>query len=355
MIQRKIIHVDMDAFYASVEQRDRPELKGRPVVVGGKPGGRGVVSAASYEARAFGIHSAMPASRVQRLCPDAVFVSPNFKKYRDISDHLRKIFREYTDLVEPLSLDECYLDVTETFSSLPTATAIAQEIRARIYNELGLTASAGVAPYKYVAKIASDFNKPDGLTVVPPERLLEFLHPLPVKKLPGVGPSTNSFYKKHGIHTIGDLAALREVEAVKLLGKNGIRLWKRSRGIDNSRVRTEWRRKSRSAERTFGEDVREREVLLEKISQLSERVCQALVREGLLGRTVRLKVRYADFTTLTRATTLQVATNDSKVVNRCAVRMLDLMGPLPPIRLLGVGLGNLIYPDLPRQLVLDFS
>ena len=345
----------MDAFYASVEQRDQPSLRGKPVVVGGRPGGRGVVSAASYEARKYGIHSAMPASRVQRLCPHAIFVPPDFKKYRVVSDALKLIFRSYTDLVEPLSLDECYLDVTETFSLLPTATAIAKEIRARIREELGLTASAGVAPYKYVAKIASDFNKPDGLTVVPPERVLEFLHPMPVQKLPGVGPSTRTFYNKHGIQTIGDLAALPEVDAVKLLGKNGIRLWKRARGIDHARVRTERRRKSRSAERTFLEDVKEKEILHQRIRELADRVCKALEREDLMGRTVRLKVRYADFTTISRATTLHLATRDPAIVSRCALKMLDQLGSLPPIRLLGVGMANLAYPDTPRQLVLKFA
>ena len=355
MNHRKIIHVDMDAFYASVEQRDNPSLRGKPVVVGGRPGGRGVVSAASYEARKFGVHSAMPVSRVQRLCPGAIFVSPDFKKYRKVSDALKIIFRRYTDLVEPLSLDECYLDVTETFSLLPTATAIAIEIREKIMEELGLTASAGVAPFKYVAKIASDYNKPDGLTVVPPARVLEFLHPMPVQKLPGVGPSTQSFYNKHGMRTIGDLAALPEVEAVKLLGKNGIRLWNRARGIDHARVKTERRRKSRSAERTFAEDIEDRIVLMQRIKQLAIRVCDALVREDLMGRTVRLKVRYADFTTISRATTLYVATQDPEVIAHYALKMLDQLGNLPPVRLIGVGLANLEYPDTPRQLVLKFS
>ncbi|MEZ4701390.1 MAG: DNA polymerase IV [Rhodothermales bacterium] len=353
-MDRKIIHIDMDAFFASVEQRDDPSLRGKPVVVGGSPTGRGVVAAASYEARVYGIHSAMPARTALRLCPDLVFVRGDFARYREASTHMRRILTEYTALIEPLSLDECYLDVSDLPEGYPTATAVAREIRARIRDELNLTASAGVAPLKFVAKMASDYKKPDGLTVVPPEKLLAFLHPLKVAKLPGVGPATESYLNENGIFTIGDLAALTPERVDGMFGKYGRRLWERSNGIDEGQVRTYRKRKSRSAERTFAQDLVHRPEMHRMLESLAARVCQEMTRDALLARTVRIKVRYRDFTTFTRATTLFDATADEGLVSRVAIALLDLVAPAQPVRLLGVGLANLVYPDTPRQLRLAF-
>ncbi len=342
----------MDAFYASVEQRDDPSLKGKPVVVGGNPFGRGVVSAASYEARKWGIHSAMPASQALKRCPQVIFLRGDFKKYRTISRQMRAILADYTELIEPISLDECYLDVSDLPEDKATATAVAQEIRQRIREELGLTASAGVAPSKFVAKIASDFNKPDGLTVVHPAKLQEFLHPLSVRKMPGVGPATYARLEEIGLVTVGALAALSREDASKMFGKHGLRLWYLANGEDNRPVRTSRKRKSRSAERTFSVDITSRSEIVDMLRKLAVRVCDDIQREKLLARTVRIKVRYHDFTTLTRASTLVSPTDDATLVGDVAVTLLKRTEPLPPIRLLGVGVANLIYPDAPRQLSL---
>lgn len=342
----------MDAFYASVEQRDDPSLKGKPVVVGGNPFGRGVVSAASYEARAWGIHSAMPASQALKRCPHVIFLRGDFKKYRAISRQMRTILADYTEIIEPVSLDECYLDVSELPSELPTATAVAQEIRRRIKEELGLTASAGVGPSKFIAKIASDFNKPDGLTVVHPQKMQAFLHPLSVRKMPGVGPATYARLEELGLLTVGVLAALSREDVNKLFGKHGLRLWHLANGNDNRPVRTSRKRKSRSAERTFSTDITSRSEIVEMLRKLAMRVCEDIQRERLLARTVRIKVRYHDFTTLTRASTMVSPTDDAGLVGDVAVQLLRRTEPLPPVRLLGVGVANLIYPDAPRQLSL---
>lgn len=349
---RRIIHIDMDAFYASVEQRDDPSLKGRPVIVGGNPFGRGVVSAASYEARQWGIHSAMPSSQAFRRCPHAIFVRGDFKKYRAVSRQMRLILKDYTDIIEPASLDECYLDVSELPAHLPTATDVAKEIRARIKEELNLTASAGVAPMKFVAKIASDYKKPDGLTVVHPSKVEEFLNPLSVRKMPGVGPATFGKLEELGLLTVGQLAALTKVEATKLFGKHGLRLWALANGQDKRPVRTSWKRKSCSAERTFSVDITSHEEIIEMLHKLAKRVCKDIQKESLLARTVNIKVRYHDFTTLTRASTLISPTDDVGLVADVAVLLLRRTEPLPPIRLLGVGVSNLIHPDAPRQLSL---
>lgn len=353
-LNRRIIHIDMDAFYASVEQRDDPSLRGRPVVVGGSPNGRGVVSAASYEARKYGIHSAMPSRTAAQKCSELVFVRGDFAKYRAVSKQLRAILKDYTLLIEPLSLDECYMDVTELPDHMATATAVAREIRARIREELHLTASAGVAPLKFVAKIASDYKKPDGLTVVHPSRLFAFLHPMKVGKIPGVGPATDKWLAGMGILTIGDLAAIPEHEAAMRFGKHGMSLWRRANGIDHGRVRTSWRRKSRSAERTFAIDLTSENEMLHEIEKLAARVIDEIKREELLARTVKIKVRYTDFTTLTRSSTMANPTNDGQQIVQMAIRLLHTLQPLPPVRLLGVGVANFVYPDSPRQLSLVF-
>ncbi len=234
---RKIIHVDMDAFFAAVEQRDNPELRGKPVIVGGRPGGRGVVSTCSYEARKFGVHSAMPTNEAYRLCPHGIFVNANFAAYKEASEIVRNIFFDYTDLVEPLSLDEAFLDVTENHKGNPSATLIAKEIRARIFEETQLTASAGVAPNKFIAKVASDFNKPDGLTIITPEKMEAFLEELDIKKFFGVGKATQKKMHALGIKTGADLKKWTEIDLVKAFGKSGRYYYKIVRGIDNREVK----------------------------------------------------------------------------------------------------------------------
>src|SRR5947209_9096595 len=251
---RKIIHIDMDAFYASVEQRDRPELRGKPVIVGW-PGERSVVCAASYEARKFGVHSALPATRAKRLCPEGEFIHPNFEKYREVSRQIRDIFERHTPLVEPLSLDEAYLDVTHELTGIPTATETAETIRREIRAETHLTASAGVAPNKFLAKIASDWKKPDGLFVIRPHQVLDFLVDLPVRKIPGVGKATEKILLDMNIATVGDLRRFSQPELVGHFGKWGTRLWELARGIDDSPVEPSRKRKSWSSENTFATDI----------------------------------------------------------------------------------------------------
>src|SRR5438552_13417902 len=253
-VSRKIIHIDMDAFYASVEQRDEPSLKGIPVIVGW-PGERSVVCAASYEARKFGVHSAMPATRAKRLCPEAVFIHPNFDKYRAVSKQIRAIFERHTPLVEPLSLDEAYLDVTIELTGIPTATETAEAIRREIREETQLTASAGVAPNKFLAKIASDWKKPDGLFVIRPHQIERFLIELPVRKIPGVGKVTERHLSEMNIVTVGDLHQFTADELVARFGKWGTRLWELARGIDESPVEPSQKRKSWSSENTFERDI----------------------------------------------------------------------------------------------------
>src|SRR5579875_2338790 len=288
MAVRKIVHVDMDAFYASVEQRDDPALRGKPVVVAWR-GSRSVVCAASYEARRFGVRSAMPAMRAERLCPEAVFVPPDFVRYRTVSRQAREIFRRYTDLIEPLSLDEAYLDVTENKCGLPTATRVARAVRQQIRDELHLTASAGVAPNKFLAKIASDWRKPDGLFVIQPEDIDTFLPPLPVERLPGVGRVTAQRLAQLGVHTVG---SLREMELSVLdqnFGRHGLRLHKLAFGIDDGEVVADRPTKSISAEDTFEQDIPLEETET-AIRRLAEKVWAASRKEMRVARTVVLKL-----------------------------------------------------------------
>ena len=357
-MSRKIIHIDMDAFYASVEQRDDPALRGRPVVVGGTPDGRGVVAAASYEARRYGIHSAMPASRAVRLCPDAVFLKADFARYRRVSAEVFARFREVADLVEGLSLDEAYLDVTENHLGESSATRVAEYLRQRIREELQLTASAGVAPIKFVAKIASDFRKPDGLTVVPPGRVLEFIRPLPIEKLWGVGPATAERLHTAGIRSIGDLGDLDEAQLMARLGSRARGLWQMARGIDNRPVKPRTGRKSRGAERTFSEDVDDVEELKRRLRELSESIGQDLVARGERGRTVVVKVRYADFSTVTRSRTLDRPIDQGRDIARIATELLaSTEAGLRPVRLIGVSMAGFGGESRahPRQLALPFD
>jgi DNA polymerase IV len=337
---RKIVHIDMDAFYASVEQRDNPDLRGKPVIVAWK-GSRSVVCAASYEARRFGVRSAMPAVRAERLCPEAIFIPPDFTRYRAVSQGTREIFKRHTDLIEPLSLDEAYLDVTENKTGLPTATRVAKSIREQIREELHLTASAGVAPNKFLAKIASDWRKPDGLFVIQPEDLDTFLPPLPIGRIPGVGKVTEKRLEQLGIKTVGDMRALELQALEEHFGRWGLRLYELTRGIDHSPVVPDRPTKSISAEDTFATDVplAETEPI---ILRLAERVWAASRKDTRIPRTVVLKLKTAEFQTLTRSLTpfSPPASGEELAAIALALRERVNLGPQQRFRLVGVGLSN---------------
>jgi DNA polymerase-4 len=337
---RKIVHVDMDAFYASVEQRDDPALRGKPVVVAWK-GPRSVVCAASYEARKFGIRSAMPALRAARLCPDAIFVPPDFSRYREVSRQVRAVLHRHTDLVEPLSLDEAYLDVTVEKTGLPSATETARVIRAEIRAETSLTASAGVAPNKFLAKIASDWKKPDGLFVIRPEEAEAFLAPLLVGRLPGVGRATEGALEAMGIRTVGDLRAHEPRELERRFGRFGPRLWELAHGIDERPVEPRQEIKSISAEDTFPEDLA-LDALGPALDRAAERVWAAAERKGKVGRTVTLKLKTAEFRVLTRRLTPPAppasAAELAALARELAARVE--LAPTTRYRLAGVGLSG---------------
>ena len=337
---RKIVHIDMDAFYASVEQRDNPELRRKPVIVAWK-GNRSVVCAASYEARAFDVRSAMPAVRAERLCPTAIFVAPDFPRYRAVSRNVRDIFKRHTDLIEPLSLDEAYLDVTQNKTGLPTATIVARTIREQIRQELNLTASAGVAPNKFLAKLASDWRKPDGLFVIQPEEMDAFLLPLPVGRLPGVGKVTEEKLTKLGIKTVGELRGLKITNLEHEFGRYGVRLYELARGIDESPVVPDRPTKSISVEDTFPEDV----LLAETepmIRRLAEKLWSASRKESRTSRTVVLKLKTSEFKILTRSHTPDCPPSSCRELTEIALRLRERvdLGPHQRYRLVGVGLSN---------------
>ena len=344
---RKIIHIDMDAFYASIEQRDNPRLKGKPVVVGGSAEERGVVAAASYEARKFGIHSAMPTSRAKTLCRNLIVVHPDFEKYTDVSRRLYNFYENYTDIIEPLSLDEAYLDVTVNKKNIPYATDIALELKKRIKSELNLTASAGVATNKLLAKIASDEKKPDGLFVIRPHQADEFMKRLDVKKIWGVGKVTLGRLNKLGVFTCGDLQKYSEDELCQLFGKFGYDLYLFCRGIDERPVVTEREVKSVGAEVTFNTDYLNLMKIKEALLDQSERVSERLKRNNLMGRTIVLKVKYADFTQITRRVTLDDAVCEAEKIYSAAEKLLDKTeAGERKIRLVGVSAGNFRQPDV---------
>jgi len=347
---RKIIHVDMDAFYASVEQRDDPSLRGKPVVVAWR-GARSVVCAASYEARKFGVRSAMPAVRAERLCPQAIFVPPDFSRYKAVSRQVREIFARHTDLIEPLSLDEAYLDVTSTKTHLPSATATAEAIRAAIREETGLTASAGVAPNKFLAKIASDWKKPDGLFVIRPHQVASFLAPLAVGRLPGVGKVMESKLVAMGINTVGDLRTHTEQELEQRFGRWGRRLHELSLGIDEHRVMPDRPTLQVSAEDTFEHDLTLQE-LAPHIHRLAEKTWAAHQREaqgahGRVARTVVLKLKTSDFHTLTRSFTPASRPGSAAELAdiACALRERVERPAESRYRLVGVGLAGFVDMD----------
>lgn len=353
---RKIIHVDMDAFYSSVEQRDRPELKGKPVVVGGSPKSRSVVCAASYEARRFGIRSAMSCAKAARLCPEAIFIPPDFSRYVAVSRQIHEIFDSVTELVEPLSLDEAYLDVTRNKLGEPLARQIAIHVKDRIRNETGLTASAGVGPSKFIAKIASDLRKPDGLVVIPPEKVAQFVEKLDIEKLWGVGPATAKRLHELGIWNTADVrrAGLQEME--RILGGFGTFLHGLALGHDPREVHAERESKSSGSETTFEKDILDRDVLIATISELSDEIAEDLRKMKRPGRTVTLKVKYADFTTITRSRTLKRFVDSADVIAEVASRLLieSTDAGSRPARLVGVTVSNLWSENEPEQLWLEF-
>lgn len=340
---RRILHCDMDCFYAAVHMRDQPELAGLPVVIGGSPEGRGVVAAASYEARAFGVRSAMPSARALRRCPKLVFVKPDFPRYRQESAEVFAIFRDFTSLVQVVSIDEAYLDVSDTLGPWGSATALAREIRRRVLAERRLTVSIGVGPSRLVAKIASDAHKPDGLTVVTPRRVQAFLDPLSVRALPGVGPATEKRLNGIGITKVHQLREADEAELEHRFGRYGARLAAFSRGLDDRPVRVDRERKSLSSERTYETDLADLDAVQEQLDNLAQSVAQGLSKRDISAQTVVIKVRYGDFTTVTRSQTLPVPTADVAVISRTARGLLARTeAGERPVRLLGVGGANLV-------------
>ena len=338
---RHIIHADLDAFYAAVEQLDDPELRGKPVLVGGRPEGRGVVATASYEAREFGIHSAMPMRSAVRLCPHGIIVPPRFERYREFSRMVMEIFRSLTDVVEPLSLDEAYLDITDQVEAGQAPLAVALDLKSRVREETGLTLSVGVATSKSVAKIASDLNKPDGLVVVPPGEDRDFLAPLPVAKLWGIGPKTAQRLDREGIHTIGELASQPFGWFKARFGLRALSVQAKAMGQDREPVHTERETKSVSAENTFATDLAETDRLQEELSWLAGRVARHLEGKDLQGKTVTVKARLADFTTFTRQTTLGSFTRSEATISDTAWRLLSAeLTPGRSFRLLGVGVSG---------------
>jgi DNA polymerase IV len=337
---RKIIHVDMDAFYASVEQRDDPQLKGKPVIVAWK-GNRSVVCAASYEARAFGVRSAMPAVGAERLCPAAIFIAPDFTRYRAVSKSVREIFKRHTDLIDPLSLDEAYLDVTENKTGIPTATLVARAIREQIRQELKLTASAGVAPNKFLAKLASDWRKPNGLFVIQPDDVDAFLLPLPVGRLPGVGKVTEEKLAKLGIKTVSELRGLDSSALEHEFGRYGVRLYELARGVDESEVIPDRPTQSISVEDTFEHDVPLSETE-PTIRRLAEKLWSASHKESRSARTVVLKLKTSEFKVLTRSHTPSSPLSSCEELTEITLMLRERvdLGPQQRYRLVGIGLSN---------------
>ena len=344
---RRIIHVDMDAFYASVEQRDRPELRGKPVAVGGSPQSRGVVAAASYEARTFGVHSAIPMSRAVRLCPHLVIVSADFAKYRAVSQQVFEIFRSVTPLVEPLSLDEAYLDVTTNAWDEPLASTVAKRIKAAIREQTGLTASAGVAPNKFLAKIASGWKKPDGLTVVAPERVETFVRQLPVDALWGVGPVTARRLHERGIRTLVDVRAADAGVLREAVGTQIDWLLRLARGEDDRPVQPDRAAKSSSSECTYAADIDDVDRMREEIATMARENALWLQKKQLLARTVTIKVRYSDFTTVTRNHSSAPTDNADHIAARAVALLAKTEAVHRPVRLRGAGVHGFCTREMP--------
>lgn len=345
-----ILHIDMDAFFASVEQRDRPELRGKPVAVGGSATGRGVVSAASYEARKFGVHSAMSGKVAARLCPQLIFVRSNFAKYAEASKQVREIFQRYTPLIQPLSVDEAFLDVSPTVKLFGSPEIMGRAIQADIRRELDLPCSVGIAPRKFLAKIASDLDKPQGFVCISEDEILSFLEPLPIGKLWGVGKVTHQKLSRYGIQTVGDIRRFGQANCQQQLGQLGEHLWRLAHGMDNRKVVTDHKAKSIGHERTFHEDTQDEEFLISALSFLSQQVARRLRHSQRRARQISLKYRLHDFRTFTRNRTLP-PTNATEEIIQYAEQLLRLLRLEKPqaVRLIGVSLGNLTDPDQKHQ------
>ena len=339
-LSRKIIHIDMDAFFAAVEIRDNPKLKGKPVIIGSDPrqtGGRGVVSTCSYEARAFGIHSAMSSKEAYERCPQAVFISGNYEKYKAVGLQIRAIFKRYTDLIEPMSIDEAYLDVTENKLGIKSAVKIARLIQQDIWQELHLTASAGISYNKFLAKMASDYQKPHGLTVILPDQAQEFLKQMDIAKFHGVGKKTVERLHEMGIYTGADLLDVSEVTLIDRFGRLGFDLYRKARGIHNSPVKSNRIRKSIGKEKTYSKILQDEEDIKKELTLLSEKVAHNLSKQDKAGKIIILKIRYADFSTLTRRKSLPQATQDASQISQTALQLYEELAEKEKgIRLLGI-------------------
>ena len=339
-LSRKIIHIDMDAFFAAVEIRDNPKLKGKPVIIGRDPrqtGGRGVVSTCSYEARAFGVHSAMSSKEAYERCPQAVFISGNYEKYKAVGLEIRAIFKRYTDLIEPMSIDEAYLDVTENKLGIKSAVKIARLIQEDIWQELHLTASAGVSYNKFLAKMASDYQKPHGLTVILPDQAQDFLKQMDIAKFHGVGKKTVEKLHEMGIYTGADLLDVSEVTLIDRFGRLGYDLYRKARGIHNSPVKSNRIRKSIGKEKTYSKILQDEEDIKKELTLLSEKVAHNLSKQDKAGKIIILKIRYADFSTLTRRKSLPQATQDASQISQTALQLYEELAEKEKgIRLLGI-------------------
>ena len=339
-LSRKIIHIDMDAFFASVEIRDNPKLKGKPVIIGNDPrktGGRGVVSTCSYEARSFGIHSAMSSKEAYERCPQAIFIPGNYEKYTAVSQQIRAIFKRYTDKIEPMSIDEAYLDVTENKLGIKSAVKIARLIQQDIWQELHLTASAGVSYNKFLAKIASDYQKPCGLTVIMPDDAVSFLQQMDIAKFHGVGKKTVEILHQMGVFTGADLLEISEITLIDRFGRFGFDLYRKARGIDNSPVKSNRIRKSIGKEKTYSKILNLDEDIKKELTVLSEKVALSLQKHEKTGKIVILKIRYADFSTLTKRKTLEQPTQDSEQVAQNIIQLYETLSDKNKgVRLLGV-------------------
>ena len=354
MAERKIIHIDMDAFYASVEERDNPKLQGIPVIVGGSPDSRGVVCAANYAARRFGVRSAMPCARAYQLCPEAAFISPDFTKYKQASKVIHSIFESFTDIIEPLSLDEAYLDVTTNKLDIPSATLIAEEIRRRIRKDLQLNASAGVSTCKFIAKIASDYNKPNGLCVVAPQQIDDFLGPLPIRRVPGVGKQSEQRFHELGIRCIADLRNLSLSDCIYYFNNQGQRYYELARGIDERPVESSRKRVSIGVEHTYAHDVQDLGELMSRLEALSEELAKRLQRSECRGHELCLKVKYHDFHSYTHQRSINHQLWSAEDIHQLACQLFhESIDDQRPVRLLGLSVGQLDNSGAEQQAI-DF-
>lgn len=352
---RKIIHIDMDAYYAAIEIREDPSLKGKCVIVGGSPNSRGVVTTCSYEARKYGVHSGMPSSRAWRLCPKGIFIRTDFPLYKQVSSQIREVFYNWTDKVEPVSLDEAYLDVTENKHGEDSAETIAQKIKDEIFSKTRLTCSAGVSFNKFLAKIGSDFQKPDGLTVIDESRAQEILFSLPIEKFHGIGKVTAAKMRKLGIYSGKELYGLSINELVAHFGKVGLFYYNVVRGIDRREVVSDWEPKSISCENTFSEDIGDLDGLIQWLKRITERLAGRMQKQEIMGSLINIKLKYANFEVITRSMQLPHLTDDEEIIYSYAEQLLIAnWDSTRPVRLLGVGLGKLDNEESDEQLTLDF-